>query len=79
MSLFLSIYLACAFLFILFPLFFRGAVKTVLMVLFLPAVPFLLAYRIRKEKPVMSALIYALWGSFYVLVTLVLLLDALTA
>jgi hypothetical protein len=78
MSLFLSIYLLGASLFIFFPMLLKGAVRTVLGLLFFPVIPFLIAYRIRQEKPVQSVLIYALWGSFYALVTLISILDLIT-
>lgn len=49
--------------------------KIVSFVLLLPAMPFVVAYRNRKERPGQAKAIYILWGLLYALTFLVILLG----
>ncbi len=40
-------------------------------VLFSPVLPFYIAFKNKKENPIMSKLIYWLWGAFYFLMFIV--------
>ena len=46
--------------------------KVLAVVAFSPVMPFIVAHRIRKEKPAMSKVIYALYAFLYVFVALLL-------
>jgi hypothetical protein len=75
MSALISAYLVVAFLFVFLPMIVRGSVKTFLRLLFFPVIPFFIAWKIRKEKPLQSKLLFWLYGTFYVLIIFIFLVN----
>jgi hypothetical protein len=71
----IAIYLIVGFVFIWIPILLRSAFTFILLILFFPAAPFLTAWNIRKEKPLMSKLIFILWGLLYFIIILLGLLT----
>jgi hypothetical protein len=71
----LVIYLIVGFFLILIPIFVKASFKLVLMILFFPAAPFLLAWNIRNERPVVAKLIFILWGLLYSIFILLAILT----
>ncbi len=55
-------------------LFFKYFGEYILYILFFPFAPFIASYKIRKDKPVIATLIAVLWGIFYAILVLILLL-----
>jgi len=67
MSTLISIYLIVALCFIFVPILLEGALKIAFCALFLPAVPFLVAYENWNKKPIIARMIVVLWGLLYLI------------
>jgi hypothetical protein len=65
MGVLLSIYLIAAFVLILAPIVLKTTIKTAFFILAFPAMPFLVAYQNRKERPAISKTIFVLYSILY--------------
>jgi hypothetical protein len=71
----ISIYLIVALGVVFIKILFKFSFWTLFYALLLPALPFLVAYKNWKIKPVQSKMIVALYGLLYLMLLLILLIE----
>ena len=71
----ISIYLIIALCVVLIRILFKVSLWTVFYALFLPVLPFLVAYENWKTKPVQARMIVVIYGLLYLVLLLLLLLT----
>ena len=71
----ISIYLIVALGVVFLKILFKFSFWTVFYALLIPVLPFLVAYKNWKTKPVQSKMIVALYGLLYLMLLLILLIE----
>ena len=65
MSTIITIYLIVALFVVVIPMLLKFTLSAAFYILFLPAMPFIVAYRNWKIKPIQSRIIVVLWSTLY--------------